>query len=187
MAKKPLLGIEALEVETRDLFHAINKEAALPCVLVSTSFLDECLRSILGRFLVKGKTSEKILDPRGGILGSFSSRTDLCYALGLISKNLFSNLKQVGTIRNRFAHSHLSLSFDDPEITKMCGSLTFPFVNKQDESGKTVKVPYLDTGEGPELRSARDMFTLSVVLMANFLMVSGLSIKCLPRANEGWC
>ncbi len=167
--------IETLSKESKALYDAVNGEDDLPCVLISTSFLDQCLASLLERSFIKGSTARRLLDPRGGPLGNISARADICYCFDLIPKELYQNLRTVTEIRNRFAHSYLSLSFGDSEITRLCKTLTFPKA-----TAKRVEVV---TGESYNIEdpfarfnTPRDRFAISVVLMANRLLLIGLAV-----------
>ena len=172
--------IETLSKESQALYDAVNDESDLPCVLISTSFLDQCVASLLERFFINSSTAKSLLDPRGGALGTFSSRADLCYCLGL-----FQNLRIVGEIRNQFAHSYLSLSFDDPKVTELCGSLTL----RKIAGGKRVD------GDGnvrdledpwAEFAHPRSRFTICVIMMAERLILTGLSTNRRPKKEQGW-
>ena len=145
-------------------------------MLISTSFLDQCLASILGNFFIKSDTAKKLLDPGSGTLGTFSARADLCYCLDLISKELYQNLRTVAEIRNRFAHSHFFLSFEDSEVAELCNNLAFPkawAIFTETVTGESYKP------EDPfaRFKGSRDKFTIIVVLMANRLLLIGLGMK----------
>lgn len=177
--------IEALSKESQALYDAVNNEDDLPCVLISTSFLDQCLASLLERFIIKGNTSKNLLDPRGGTLGTFTARVDLCYCLGLIPKGLFQNLRTVSEIRNRFAHSYLSLSFESPEVAQLCESFTFPKTIGKRFEGDTGKTYDLDDPFA-QFTHPRPRFTIAVVLMASRLLLTGLSTERRPKKEKGW-
>jgi DNA-binding MltR family transcriptional regulator len=176
MAQK-IPGIEQLSQESQALYDAVNEEPDLPCVLISTSYLDQCLASLLERHFISGKTAKRLLDPRGGPIGTFSVRADICYCLGIISKDLYNNLRTVAEIRNRFAHSYLSISFDDSEVAILCEQLTFPEValskRTEGDTGDTYDVenPF-ERFKGPRVK-----FTVNAVLMANRLLLIGLGLK----------
>lgn len=178
--------IEMLSKESQALYDAVNDERDLPCVLISTSYLDQCLVSLLERFFIQSNTAKNVLDSRKGSLGIFSVRVDLCYCLGLISKGLLQNLRTVGEIRNRFAHSYLSLSFNDPEVVKLCLQLNFPKVaggkRIEGDTGNSYDIddPWKGFAE-PKLR-----FTICVALMANRLLSTGRSMKRRPKQDNGW-
>jgi len=179
-------AIEKLSEESQALYDAVNDERDLPCVLISTSFLDHCLVSLLERFFIQSDNTKKVLDPRSGSLGTFSARVDMSYCLGLISKGLFQNLHKVGRIRNKFAHSYLSKTFTDPEVVYLCEKLTFPKV----AGGKRVEC---NTGNSYDIDNPWERFTepklkftICVVLMANSLLSIGHSMERRPKQHNGW-
>jgi DNA-binding MltR family transcriptional regulator len=174
---------EDLSEQSRVLLEVMDKEPDMARVLIGTSYLEQALASLLQRFFIKSDTSKKLLNPRGGALGSFQSRADISYCLGLIPKSLYQNLCVVGEIRNEFAHSYLSLSLDDPEIAEMVGSLTFPiFKEVVSVEGRRCNQDVLSS----QVTHPREKFKLVVVLMANRLLLTGLSVKHRPRQSKGW-
>lgn len=182
--------IPALEVlsekESADLYNAINGEPPLPCVLIATNYLDQCLASLLKKHLIDGGTTEELLDPtKNGALGSFQTRAEMAYCLGFIHKAVFSNLCLIAQIRNRFAHNHLALNFDDTEIVRLCSELTFP------RNVRGVRVD--ETGSHPDAGNpfaycigARDKFSTVVVLTSSRLLLTGLSVQQRERETGGW-
>lgn len=71
-------------------------------VLAATVF-EETLAKLLSGFMVEGADTKALLR-FDGPLGSFGARTQLSYALGLISSNEVHDLLEIATIRNKFAH-----------------------------------------------------------------------------------
>lgn len=86
---KKISAIENSSKQSKALYDAVNNEPDLPCVLISTSFLDQCLTSLLERFFIRSNIAKNMLDAGRGVLGSFSSRADLSYCLNLIPKTLY--------------------------------------------------------------------------------------------------
>lgn len=125
VAKRKPLPLPELSADIRKLFEVLNEEADLAAALIAGSYLDECLGSMLHRFLVRSKTAESLLSSTTGALGSFSVRIDLVYALGLINRFAFKDLKTLCEIRNAFAHSHLTLDFSSPVIQKLTSELDY--------------------------------------------------------------
>lgn len=177
-------SIETLSAESQALYDAVNDERDLPCVLISTSFLGQCLGSLLERFFINSNTAKSLLDSRSGPLGTFFARADLCYSLGMIPKALYQNLRRVGEIRNRFAHSYLSLSFDDPSVVQLCEALTLPKVVGTRVEGDTGK-SYQDDDPFAQFTHPRMRFTICVVLMANRLLLTGLSTERRAKQEKG--
>lgn len=179
-----VLPLEVLSAESRALHDAINNEPDFPCVLIATSFIDQCLVSLLERFFVDSRVSTELLR---GALGRISTRAKLCYSLGLIPESLMANLLVLSEIRNKFAHSYLSLDFGDPDIVSLCESLTFPEIsewvgidNQMDEAGK-LNDPW------ERLRNPRVKFTIVVTSMASRLLLLGLGTQRREAQSKGWC
>lgn len=70
------------------------------------------------------ETTQETMFRSSGPLGSFSSRIQLAYIMGLISAELFKDLTTIKDIRNRFAHYTEMGSFKVPEISSRCFHLT---------------------------------------------------------------
>ena len=117
------IGAEDSAEKFQSLFDAVNGEAPLPAALVCAAFIGKCLADVLKEYFIEGKTSETLLKPDRGVIGSFFVRAQLAYCLGLIGKQMFQNIMTIGEIRNIFAHNPAPLDFDSPEIAKLCGKL----------------------------------------------------------------
>lgn len=159
MAKVPKIPIAQLSEQTVKLYAVLNEEKDLAVILIGTSFIDACLKSLLeAQFLEGADTSERLLQP-SGIIGSFRARTDLCYVLGLIPKSYQRDLIALGEIRNRVAHHHLDMDFSDPIIS-----------TKVDELTVRIQGALADA-------TGRAKFTLSVVMLANMLILNAHQLQ----------
>jgi hypothetical protein len=98
------------------------------CVVFTAAFLDKLLGAMLKHVLCKDQhaTSEMVLS--SGSLSSFGNRVTMSYCLGLITPYCFKNLRTIGDIRNRFAHSIGNITFRDQKIKVLCRLLTEPNV-----------------------------------------------------------
>ena len=136
--KKKTKRIEDLDSRMQDFFSIVNDENDLACVLLGVNYLDEILRTILAIRLKKSKVTENILNPSSGFLGTFSARIDIVYCLGIIDKKIYNDLRLITEIRNIFAHSFDSISFESPEVVNLlyqfqwCDSFTGPKVKIED-------------------------------------------------------
>ena len=119
-------------------------------ILLISSSLEVALEQLLLRVLIKG--CKQTLFDHNGPLGTFSSRTEMAYALGLISESEYKSLTYIRKIRNRFAHSggNHKLDFEDDqiknwtqEIEKLFG--LFAFFQKYSEDYKPVPSDILTT------------------------------------------
>jgi len=169
MAKRSLVPVEGLSKDGQSVYDVLNDEHDLSAVLVGTSYVDACLGALLEGLFLKGSVASALLDARGGALGSFKSRSDACYCLGLINKRLYQDLLVIAEIRNQFAHHHLALNFAIPEVTEQCEKLSY--------------VAGLTNGSSDErpleklLNTPRNKFVLSIVLISQRLLIKGLEVK----------
>jgi len=179
MANEVLKSVRTLSDESQALYAALQDEREIACVLLSASFLDHCLATLLSRHFIESSVSNKLLDPRGGVLGTYAARSDLCYALGLVAKPVYQNLIVIGMIRNRFAHSHWTVAFADEDIERWCLELNFPaFIEESQELA--------EDEDGPSVFSdARERFSLVVALTANRLILTALE-RPRSEAKEDW-
>ncbi len=161
MVKRKVIEIDSLSQDMQAVYDVLNKESSLAAVLIGVNFLDQCLGSLLSHHFIKGSTSEALLDPNNGILGTFGSRMKLSYCLGIISKNDYNELQIMAETRNIFAHSHATVNFKTPAIVDLCDRLSYL------EKLKLAKSNY-----GP-----RSKFDITVALMAQRLVVLALSAK----------
>ena len=65
--KKPL-SVEVLRDQQNKFLDALNHETPLACVLIATSFLEQCLSTLLHAFTIKADTSDELRDYRRGVL-----------------------------------------------------------------------------------------------------------------------
>ena len=178
MAKRRIIRIEDLSEDGQKLFDVLNEGADLAVVLIATSYLDASLGSILHRFFLESEVSDQILAVRGGALGTFAVRADLCYVLGIISRQFYQDLRLIGSIRNEFAHHHLALTFDTPSVRELCNQ----FVYIESLRDSRTKKPIL-----PEelLVGARNRFVLTVTIISQRLLLTGLGIKRRTARRNG--
>lgn len=105
------------------LFETLSKESDRGLVLVSAAYLDETLEDLLRSvFSIRRTKSKSLINPLFdgyGPLGTFSAKTRIAHSLDLISKWMYSDIEIVRRMRNVFAHGIDSVSFDDPEISKL--------------------------------------------------------------------
>lgn len=100
-----------------------NKESDRGSALVAAAMLDERLEEILTAFLVESKTSTELLSGYNAPLGTFSSRANAAFALGLIQDNEFKEITLIRKIRNEFGHDWQPKSFETGAIANLCAQL----------------------------------------------------------------
>ena len=150
--------IPGLSVDVGRFMSDLEKETDRGAALVAAAFIDDVLKSMLiAKFVDRPKNVKQFLEyPRP--LSTFSSRIELAYLLGLIGPKMYKGLKQIQKIRNDFAHSHKSLSFEDVKVSKKCEEL-----NLIDLSSLNL--------------NPRNHFLNQSMILADLLLVRGLSLK----------
>lgn len=99
------------------------KETDRGAALMAASYLEELLEKLLIKFFINDNgLTNKLLNGYGG-LSSFSSKIDLAFLLGLISKKTQNNLHLIRKIRNEFAHSADFIGFSKSSINNRCNEL----------------------------------------------------------------
>lgn len=128
----------------------LKRETDRGLPLVGAALIDDRLTETLRAFFCEVPSSLKLLDDPNAPLGTFSSKTDACYALGLIDEFEYSEIGLVRKVRNEFAHAKHGMSFADPRVQGLCSSL------RSD----------LPTGSDYPLQDPRFRFTNAVLVLA---------------------
>jgi len=131
---------------------------------------------MLNKFFIETSVVKKLLDPSKGSIGNFAARRDLARCLGLIDKITYQDLGYIGDIRNLFAHSHLTMDFNDEEVISKCNLLKYAEPVLRVMSSHTTKKDSEDSNTA-ELGSPRFRFILTVALLSQQLLVDTLKIK----------
>ncbi|EGR3934234.1 MltR family transcriptional regulator [Vibrio cholerae] len=101
----------------------LNSETDRGCALMAAAYIDEKLGELLKAYLVDDpKIIERMFDFNGPF-GTFSSRIDSTYSLGLLPGNVYKDIHLLRKIRNDFAHVSTPLTFDDEPISSRCREL----------------------------------------------------------------
>lgn len=92
-------------------------------VLLAASLLDDFLLQLLESRMIESATTQKLLRD-AEVLGSFSAKIDLAYALALIPEEVFLDLNLIRKVRNDFAHSlDHGLGFATPSVADRIAAL----------------------------------------------------------------
>lgn len=166
-------------------YKSLNKRSDVTIVVTSVAYLDQCLASLLEKKFVESTAAADLLTIDGP-LGSFAQRSKLSYCLGLVSGKVLNNLMVVAGIRNRFAHKHLELSFDDSEVINLCDSLSFPKVRGITVNPATGK--FRESKQWPPefATTPRTKFIAVVSLLATRLTFIGMEAKPYEKMEKGW-
>ncbi|PHQ35264.1 hypothetical protein [Rhodopirellula bahusiensis] len=96
---------------------SIKTESVRARVILSACYLDELLYQLLAVTLKPASKKDDPLFSGGNApLGTFSSKIELAFRMGLVPSGTKSSLHFVRKIRNRFAHDLTAATFCDPQI-----------------------------------------------------------------------
>jgi DNA-binding MltR family transcriptional regulator len=168
-----ILDLNNLPKEIEDFYEILNRGTDLACVLVGTNFLDVSLHDMLSLSLKKGKTVNQILNHNKGFLGSFRSRSDLCYCMDLIDEEIYQDLIKISEIRNKIAHSHILRVFQNKDISEKCDDLNHWKILNFDYNRKLFA--------SNSNQAIRNKFKLSVVIVSQKLL---LKIREIEKENK---
>lgn len=98
----------------------LNRESDRGLALVGAALIDDKLGDTLKSFFREGAPTERLIDDPNAPLGTFSSRSNLCFALGLIDEFEHAEITILRKIRNEFAHSKHGLTFSSAKIQGLC-------------------------------------------------------------------
>lgn len=101
----------------------LKRETDRGLPLVGSALIDDKLLETLRSFFCEGRSSNKLLDDLNAPLGTFSSRVEACFALGLIDEHEYSEIGLIRKVRNEFAHAKHGTSFQTERIRGLCSSL----------------------------------------------------------------
>lgn len=126
--KKRTLSSISREFPSREdvepLMLEINAGSDRAAALVAATWADISIQSlIISHLKNKDHTTLENLLGSGGALSTFSSKSHLAYALGLITNELYHNAGIVRKVRNAFAHTAKSISFANKEVAKECSKI----------------------------------------------------------------
>lgn len=139
------------------LTNGLKGESDRGCVVLAVAWIENDLTRLLKRHLLPSpKTSESSDELFGarGYLGTFSSKIDLAYRLGLIRRSNHQCLHLCRRIRNDFAHLSDGLSFSTPcvsdrvsEIFRLNEHIIQELWNESSENllSEDTDIPFADT------------------------------------------
>ncbi|MCE4373815.1 hypothetical protein [Xanthomonas hortorum] len=121
--------------EIMDFRTSILSETDRGAVLMAAAFLDDKLKQLLEKRLVEDRKISRRAFEFNGSLGTFSSRIDFAYLIGVLPRNAQKDLHKIRAIRNRFAHHAAPLGYTDPKVKDFCEGLLFHGVKETAEPG----------------------------------------------------
>jgi DNA-binding MltR family transcriptional regulator len=152
-----------------------RNESDRAAVILGASKLDQLLGMLLERFLLPCANSTDNLFANNGPLGSFSSRIDMCFRLGLIDSEFSKSIHLTRRIRNSFAHEVYGAKLDEGAHKDRVRSLAAPF--KDHEHYRFLRTSYFTNVD-----EQRAVFSSVLGLMIVGLDVAVYGVQ--PVSNE---
>lgn len=101
----------------------LRKETDRGLSLVGAALIDDKLQETIQSFCVENRSVRRLLTDGNAPLGTFSSRIEVCYALGLIDEFEYQEIGLIRKVRNEFAHAKHGTNFQSSKIIGLCSSL----------------------------------------------------------------
>lgn len=153
-------GIGASEIE-RGAFQQVRSDSDRAVGVVAGSIVERRLMDAIRAQMRPDRATTKRLFNPDGPLGAFGPKIDLAYMLGMLSDSAATDLRLIKSIRNTFAHSLESSSFQEHEIADRCSRIsivdrhTGPVVPNESRNGFVAParphVPYFAFGDHASL------------------------------------
>ena len=118
------MSVEEVKMDEVFVFlQSLSKETDRGCALIAAAYLDVEIENLLSKHFVPNNSVKNEILGQSRPLGTFSSRIDLAYLLGLIGPKVNRDLHLVRKIRNDFAHNPQPINFDDESPSNRCREL----------------------------------------------------------------
>lgn len=129
------------------------------CALLAASHLDFLLQEMLKSKMVGTNKQLKALFDFNGALGTFSSRIQIAYSIGLLSKTYVNDLQIIRKIRNEFGHSPSVIDFDNEKISGLCNNLDLAVLSNKTNKAKFItSVAFISGGLTGQTFSKKEKF-----------------------------
>jgi hypothetical protein len=106
--------------EANEFISGLKSETDRGAALVGIAFLEDLFERLVQAHTINDACAQRLLERQ---LYSFSAKYSVAYALGWIGPQIKDDIHDLCEIRNKFAHSHERLSFDNTEVSKLCAGL----------------------------------------------------------------
>ena len=108
------------EEQINNTFDEIFKQTDRASALVSSALLEELLERLLLVFFMDYNKIKRDLFDGMAPLSTMNAKINIAYYLGLIEQDIFEDLTFIRKIRNDFAHSFETITFETQRIKDRC-------------------------------------------------------------------
>jgi hypothetical protein len=132
------------ESELASAMQELTEQSDRGAAIIAAALLEHHLAvAIEGRLvLLNSQLKDNLFGSRGTLAG-FQSKIDIGFALGLYTKDAHRELDTIRKIRNRFAHTPISLTFDDAILKKLALALMPTFLPERKDPRDRFMITYL--------------------------------------------
>ncbi|HQZ98079.1 MAG TPA: MltR family transcriptional regulator [Pyrinomonadaceae bacterium] len=148
----------------------LQTESDRGLALISAALIDEKLLETLLSFTCEDEVKERLLKSPNAPLGTFSARSDACFALGLIDEFEFREISLLRKVRNEFAHAKHGMSFQNDRVKGLCSAF---------KSG-------LPPGAEPDFADARARFINATITLVTRLYYRADWVSPERRQTKSW-
>ncbi|MFO0244140.1 MAG: MltR family transcriptional regulator [Acidobacteriota bacterium] len=100
-------------------------------ILSLSAFAEDALGSLLKAYLIPSNASAQLLEGFNAPLGTLSARIKAAYAMGLITKEQFSDLERLRKIRNDFAHTWKPISLTQTKVATLVQGMNYSRIDSR--------------------------------------------------------
>lgn len=106
--------------------------------IIAAAVLDDVLNQLLTARLIKlgADRHESLFRRTNAPLSSFSSKIEMCFALGVLSNEARLALHLIRDVRNEFAHRIEQIKFDHPAVATMIQTRVLSALKKPGRSNR---------------------------------------------------
>ena len=101
---------------------AYEKESDRSVAILASSYLEKYLEQYIAKKLVDDKAVAKLFEGFGP-LSTFNAKIEFAFALGLLPRHVYTDLRAIRKVRNLFAHEPDSSDFLTTSIKDLCATL----------------------------------------------------------------
>lgn len=110
-------------VDYNNIVEQFHRESDRAAAIQAASLVECFTEQLLRPFMKEDSVVEGLFNGYGP-LGTFSARSDIAYAFGIIDNVMHRDLEYIRKIRNHFAHNPTEASFDKAPVKDWCAQLS---------------------------------------------------------------
>lgn len=123
--------LSSIKKQITTIIQNLTNESDRACVIIAAARAETLLGQILRKYLLPNTTSDDVLLDQDRALGTFSSRINIVYRLGLIDAELARALQILRRIRNSFAHEASIITLNEGSYSDRVREFAGPLIKYQ--------------------------------------------------------